>query len=381
MKIDGVEVFRVPPRWVLTRLATDTGLVGWGEASLEGRDGTVARAVQELSEYLIGSDPLRIGDTWQVLYRGGFYRGGPILSSALAGIDQALWDIAGKYRSAPVHELLGGPVRDRVRAYSWIGGDRPADVAAAAQAAVAAGRTAVKMNGSAELAPIDHPSALAAVVDRVAAVREVLGPERDLAIDFHGRFSPAMARRALPLLEDYQPMFVEEPVLPELADALPQIVASTTIPIAAGERLYSRWDFKRILDAGVAVVQPDLSHAGGISEVRAIATLAEVYGAVLAPHCPLGPVALASCLQIALTVPNFLIQEHGLGIHYNESADVLDYLADPDVLAIRGDTVERPAGAGLGIEINEDRVRYAAEHAQPWRPPIWRLPDGSVCEW
>jgi galactonate dehydratase len=381
MKIDGVEVFRVPPRWVLVRVATDAGLVGWGEASLEGRDGTVARAVQELSEYLHGSDPLRIGDTWQVLYRSGFYRGGPVLSSALAGLDQALWDIAGKYRHAPVHELLGGPVRERVRAYSWIGGDRPADVAIAAQAAVAAGRTAVKMNGSAELAPIDHPSALAGVVDRVAAVREVLGPERDLAIDFHGRFSPAMARRALPLLEEYQPMFVEEPVLPELAGALPQIVAGTTIPIATGERLYSRWDFKRVLDAGVAVVQPDLSHAGGISEVRAIATLAEVYGAVLAPHCPLGPVALASCLQVALTVPNFLIQEHGLGMHYNENADVLDYLSDPGVLAIKGDAVERPTADGLGIEINEDRVRHAAEHAQPWRPPVWRLPDGSVCEW
>jgi galactonate dehydratase len=385
VKITSIQTYPVPPRWLFVRVDTDEGLTGWGEPVVEGRARTVAAAVAELSEYLIGQDPGRIEDHWQVLTKGGFYRGGPVLSSAVAGLDQALWDIAGKRFGVPVYQLLGGPVRDRVRVYSWIGGDDPADVATAAQAQVAAGFTAVKMNAGGAFAAIDTPSAVAEVVDRVAAVREAIGTERDLAIDFHGRISPATARRLLPRLEPYAPMFVEEPVVPELGPArLAELVACSPVPIATGERLYSRWDFRPVLEAGIAVAQPDLSHAGGISEVRRIAALAETFGTSLAPHCPLGPLALAASLQVDLATPNVLIQEQSLGIHYNVHNDLLDYLLDRSVFTFRDGYVERPLGPGLGVEIDEKAVAEAARLAASgpdWHNPVWRLPDGSFTEW
>ena len=381
MRITTLRTFLVPPRWCFLRIDTDDGISGWGEPVVEGRAATVARAVEELGDYLIGRDPAPIEDHWQVLTKGGFYRGGPILSSAVAGIDTALWDIAGKVAGRPIHRLLGGPVRDRVRAYGWIGGDRPSEVAASAKEAIARGFDAVKMNGSAELGPIATPGATGDIVARLEAVREAIGPGRDVAVDFHGRVSPAMARRLLPLLEPSMPLFVEEPVLPELVDALPSIVAATAIPIAAGERAYSRWDAKPLLDAGVAVLQPDPQHAGGISEVRRIAALAELYGANLAPHCPLGPIALAACLQLDLAIPNVLIQETGLGIHYDDGFSLTDYLIDPSVLRIDAGHLQAPAGPGLGIEIDAGAVAEAAGRGHRWRNPVWRHPDGSFAEW
>jgi galactonate dehydratase len=382
MKITRLDTFLVPPRWLFLRVETDEGVVGWGEPVVEGRAATVRTAVEELSEGLVGQDPLRIEDHWQALYRGGFYRGGPILMSAIAGIDQALWDIAGKVHGVPVHELLGGPVRDRVRMYSWIGGDDPSAVAEEAAAHVEAGHRAIKMNGSGRFAHIETPAQVRAVVDRAERVREAIGPDRDLAIDFHGRVSVPMARRLTRALEDVAPMFVEEPVLPEHGHALPDLVRGTTVPIACGERLYSRWEFRPVLEAGVAVVQPDLSHAGGISEVRRIASLAEVYGAAVAPHCPLGPISLAASLQIAFSTPNFLIQEQSAGIHYNAgSADLTDYLVDPSALRMDDGHVLRPTGPGLGVAIDEAAVRRAAEVGHRWRSPVWRDADGAVAEW
>ncbi|MCW3003624.1 MAG: galactonate dehydratase [Conexibacter sp.] len=381
MKITTVETFLVAPRWLFLRIGTDEGITGWGEPLVEGRAETVAAAISELSELLVGTDPLRIEDHWQVLTKSGFYRGGAILSSAVAGIDQALWDIAGKVRGAPVHELLGGPVRDRARIYTWMGGDDPGEAAEEAVARVAEGFTAIKMNASASLLAIDTPAQTHAIVERVAAVREVLGPDRDLAIDFHGRLSAPMARRVLPLLEPFLPMFVEEPVLPEFAHLLPSIASATSVPLATGERLYSRWDFREVLEAGIAVIQPDLSHAGGISEVRRIAAMAEVYDVTLAPHCPLGPIALAASLQMAFASPNFLIQEQSLGIHYNRGFELLDYLVDPGVFTFRDGFVDRLTGPGLGIEVDEAAVRRAAELGHAWRAPIWRHPDGALAEW
>jgi len=381
MKIARMETFLVAPRWLFLRVETDDGIVGWGEPIVEGKADTVRVAVAELSEYLIGADPLRIEDHWQTLSRGGFYRGGPVLSSALAGIDQALWDIAGKFRNAPVHELLGGPVRDRVRIYGWIGGDSPSEVGADAARLVDAGLSAVKMNGAGVLNPIDTQQEVSLAVDRIAAVREAIGPQRDVAIDFHGRFSVPMARRVIPLLAPYSPLFVEEPVLPEYGHALARIVADTTVPIATGERLYSRTDFLPVLQAGIAVAQPDLSHAGGISETRRIAALAETFGALVAPHCPLGPIALAASLQIDLATPNFLIQEQGMRMHYNVGADLLDYLADTSVFKIVDGYISRLTGPGLGIEIDEAAVRKAAEQGHSWRTPTWRHADGSFADW
>jgi galactonate dehydratase len=381
VKITRLTLYPVPPRWLFLRVDTDEGLTGWGEPVVEGRAHTVAAAVEEFADYLIGQDPLRIEEHWNVLAKGGFYRGGPILSSALAGVDQALWDIAGKALGVPVSQLLGGAVRDRVRVYSWIGGDDPADVAAAARDKVAAGFTAVKMNGSGALRPIDTPAAAQAVADRVAAVRDVLGPDRDVAVDFHGRMSLAMARRTLPLLEAAAPLFVEEPVVPEVSELIGQVAASTPIPIALGERLYSRWDFRRVLGSGVAVIQPDLSHAGGISEVRKIATMAEAFDVALAPHCPLGPIALAASLQVGLVSPNLLIQEQSLGIHYNAGSDLLDYLLDPSVFAYTDGHVPALTGPGLGIEIDAREVERAAEIGHRWRNPVWRRDDGAFTEW
>ncbi|MDM4761994.1 galactonate dehydratase [Galbitalea sp. SE-J8] len=382
MRIARVETFLVPPRWLFLRIETDDGLVGWGEPVVEGRAATVAAAVRELEPQLVGADPRRIEDLWQQLTRSGFYRGGPVFSSAIAGIDQALWDLAGKRLGVPVHELLGGAVRDRVRVYGWVAGDDPANVRDGVAARLAQGLTAVKMNASGPLTAIDSPAAVRGVVERAAAAREALGDDADFALDFHGRFSPAMARRTLPLLEPLLPLFVEEPVVPELAaSALPAVTAATSIPIAAGERAYSRWDFAALFAAGIAVAQPDVSHAGGISETRRIAAQAETVGASLAPHCPLGPIALAACVQVDLASTNFLIQEQSRGIHYNSQWDVLDYLADTSVFDLVDGGIPRLEGPGLGIEVDEQAVRAAAERGHDWHAPIWRHVDGSLAEW
>ncbi|MBE1588240.1 galactonate dehydratase [Nonomuraea angiospora] len=381
MKIVSMDTFLVPPRWLFLRIRTDEGITGWGEPVVEGRAETVQAAVAELADYLIGEDPLRIEDHWQVLTKGGFYRGGPVLSSAVAGIDQALWDIAGKAAGLPVHQLLGGPVREKVRMYAWIGGDRPAEVADLAAAQVEAGFTAVKMNGSAELTAIDTPARTMEVIQRVAAVREAIGEHHDLVVDLHGRASTAMARRLLPLLEPYLPLFVEEAVLPEHSRNLAALAASTSIPLATGERLFSRWDFRDVIGHGIAVAQPDVSHAGGISEVRRIAALAETYDVTMAPHCPLGPISLAASLQLAFAIPNFLIQEQSVGIHYNEGNDVLDYLVDPAPLTFPGGHATRATRPGLGIEINEAAVERMARQGHRWRSPLWRHADGSFAEW
>jgi galactonate dehydratase len=381
VKITDISTFLVPPRWLFLRIQTDEGITGWGEPVVEGRAETVRTAVAELSDLLIGEDPLRIEDHWQVLTRSGFYRGGPVLSSAVAGIDQALWDIAGKTYGAPVYRLLGGPVRDKARVYTWIGGDEPEQVADQAREQVEAGFTAVKMNAAGRMEPIETLKVTQAVVGRVAAVRDAIGPDRDLVVDFHGRASTAMSRRLLPLLEPLSPLFVEEPSLPEYSRDLARLVGHTTVPIATGERLYSRWDFRDVLATGVAVVQPDVSHAGGISEVRRIAALAEAYDVSLAPHCPLGPIALAASLQLAFATPNFLIEEQSIGIHYNQGSNLLDYLMDPSVFRFADGYAAPSAGPGLGIEIDESAVQRAAETGHRWRNPVWRGPDGAFREW
>lgn len=381
MRITRVETFMVPPRWLFCRVETDEGLVGWGEPVVEGRAEVVRAAVAVLAEHLVGQDPLRIQDHWQVLTKGGFYRGGPVLSSAVAGLDQALWDIAGKAYGAPVHALLGGPVRDRVRVYAWVGGDEPAQIGEQVAAQVEAGFTAVKMNASGRTDPLPSAAGTDEVVRRVAAAREALGPERDVAVDFHGRFTPAGARRVLHEIAPLHPLFAEEPVLPDQSHLLAPLAAATPVPIATGERLYGRADFLPALQAGVAVAQPDLSHAGGITEVTRIAALAETFGAQLAPHCPLGPIALAASLQVAFCTPNFLIQEQSRGIHYNKDADLLSYLLDTEPFRFVDGHAVRTALPGLGVSIDERAVREADRAGHAWRNPVWRRADGSFAEW
>ncbi|WP_271409145.1 galactonate dehydratase [Pseudomonas sp. Q1-7] len=382
MKITRLTTFQVPPRWLFLRIDTDVGISGWGEPVVEGRAHTVAAAVDELSDYLIGKDPRHIEDLWNVMYRGSFYRGGPVLMSAIAGVDQALWDIKGKHHGVPVHELLGGPVRERIRAYSWIGGDRPADTAQAARAAVERGFTAVKMNGTEELHFVDSHAKVERVLENVQAVRDAVGPHIGLSVDFHGRVHKPMAKVLMHELAPYKLMFIEEPVLSEHLDAIPELAAITPAPIALGERLYTRYDFKRVLAiGGVDIIQPDPSHAGGITETRKIAAMAEAYDVALALHCPLGPIALAANLQLDAVCHNAFIQEQSLGIHYNAANDLLDYLVDRSVFTYEHGYLKVPGGPGLGIEVDEAYIAERAAVGHRWRNPVWRHADGSVAEW
>ena len=382
MKITRLTTYLVPPRWCFLKIETDEGISGWGEPVLEGRAHAVAAMVDELADYLVGKDPRHIEDHWTVMYRGGFYRGGGIHMSALAGIDQALWDIKGKALGASVSELLGGQVRDRIRVYSWIGGDRPSETAAAAKAAVARGFTAVKMNGTEEMQFVDSFDKVERCLANVAAVREAVGPNVGIGVDFHGRVHKPMAKVLFKELEPYRLMFIEEPVLSEHHEALKELAHLSSTPIALGERLYSRWDFKRILSEGyVDIIQPDPSHAGGITETRKIAAMAEAYDVALALHCPLGPIALAANLQIDAGCYNAFIQEQSLGIHYNQANDLLDYVSNPEVFAYQDGMVTIPTGPGLGIEVNEAYVKERAAEGHRWRNPVWRHGDGSFAEW
>jgi galactonate dehydratase len=382
MKITKLTTFVVPPRWCFVKIETDEGITGWGEPVVEGRAHTVATAVDELSDYIVGKDPGLIEDHWTIMYRAGFYRGGAIHMSAIAGIDQALWDIKGRALGQPVHALLGGQLRDKIRVYSWIGGDRPGDTARMARECATRGFTAVKMNGTEELQFIDTHDKIDAVLARVQAIRDEMGPHFGIGVDFHGRVHRPMAKVLAKELEPFKLMFIEEPVLSEHAEALKEIANHCSTPIALGERLFSRWDFKRILQEGyVDIIQPDPSHAGGITETRKIAAMAEAYDVALALHCPLGPIALAANLQIDAVCYNAFIQEQSLGIHYNTTNDLLDYLQDPSVFQYKDGHVAIPQGPGLGIEVNEAFVRKMAETGHRWRNPVWRHNDGSFAEW
>lgn len=382
MKIKGMELFKVPPRWLFLKITTESGLVGWGEPVVEGKADSVAAAVKEMEDYLIGRNAGDIEDIWQVLYRGAFYRGGPVLSSAISGIEQALWDIKGKALNVPVYELLGGAVRNKIRVYSWIGGDRPSNVAEAAQEKFDQGFTAIKMNATGEMGWIDSFSKVTEAVERVQAIRDKLGYKMDIAVDFHGRIHKGMAKVLMKELEPFKLMFVEEPVLTENEEAFVELQRHTTTPIATGERNYTRWGFKTILTrGGVDIIQPDPSHAGGILETRKIAAMAEAYDIAVALHCPLGPIALATCLQIDFCTPNAFIQEQSLGIHYNQGSDLLDYLEDSTVFKYDNGYVLKPTEPGLGITINEEQVRRMAEVGHQWKNPVWRDEDGVVAEW
>jgi galactonate dehydratase len=379
LRIGRIETFLVPPRWLFVRVETADGACGWGEASLEGHAEAVVGAFEPIRDRFLGHDARRIEDIWQIAYRGGFYRGGPVLMSALSGLDQALWDLKGKAAGLPAWELMGGRVRDRIRAYAWIGGDRPNEIADAAGARKEQGFSAVKMNATAELDWIGTPRLFDEVIDRVRAAQS-LG--MDVGLDFHGRVHRPMAKQLAKVLEPLGLLFIEEPLLSENPEGLADIAGLVSTPIALGERLYSRWDFKPFFERGaVDIIQPDLSHAGGLSECRRIAAMAEAYDVAVAPHCPLGPLALAACLQLAATAPNVAIQEMSLGIHYNVGHDLLNFLRDPAVLTPVDGYLAIPAGPGLGVEIDEAAVRDVAREGHRWRNPVWRQHDGSFAEW
>ena len=382
MKIKSYELFKVPPRWLFLKITTESGIEGWGEPVVEGRADTVAACVRELMAAIIGRNAGDIEDIFQQLYRTGFYRGGPVLTSAISGIEQALWDIKGKYHNMPVYDMLGGAVRDRIEVYRWIGGDHPRDTATAAREAVAQGYHAVKMNATDELRWIDTYDKLDATVERVAAIREAVGDKLRIAVDFHGRVHKTMARVLMRKLEPYDLMFVEEPVLCENEDEFLELSRSCHIPIATGERNFTRWGFKSMLmRGGVDIIQPDVSHAGGILETRKIAAMAEAFDVSVALHCPLGPIALAACMQVDFCTPNAVIQEQSAGIHYNEGYDLLNYLKNQEVFQYQNGYALRMKGPGLGIEIDEAYVRKMALEGHDWHNPVWRDSDGVIAEW
>ena len=371
MKITKLETFFVKPRWLFLKMHTDEGISGWGEPIVEGWARTVATAVQDMGRYLIGQDPRRIEHHWQAVYRGGFYRGGPVLVSALSGIEQAMWDITGKSLGVPVHQLLGGAVREKVRVYAHVGGKDAAAYAQTARERVAAGFTAIKgsLFGAARF--VENGAFVDEMVARMAAMREAVGEGVDIGIDFHGRVGPALAVQLIKELEPLRPMFVEEPCLPENVDALARIAHGTTVPIATGERLFTRWGFREVLEKGAAsVLQPDVSHAGGIFEVRKIAAMAEAYFAAIAPHCPLGPISLAAGLQVDACTPNFLCQEQ---VSLGEG-----YLKQPFV--VKDGHVPVPQGPGLGIEVDEKALAGKLYDGSWETPRLWHE-DGSVADW
>lgn len=382
MRITEVNTYYVRPRWGFVEIITDDGFTGWGEAVLEGHCRAVLNCVEEMKDYLIGANPANIEDIWNTIYRAGFYRGGGVLMSAISGIDQALWDIKGKFYNAPVYDLMGGACRDKMKVYSWIGGDRPSDVGAAALEKKNEGFTAIKMNATEELQMIDTYDKVDSVLERVAAIREACGKYFGIAIDFHGRVHKPMAKVLAKKLEEFDPMFIEEPVLCENMEVFPEIAAACNIPIATGERLFSRYDFKRLLQiGGVDIIQPDLSHAGGLTEVKKIGSMAEAYDVALAPHCPLGPIALASCLNVDATCYNAVIQEQSMGIHYNVGKTVLDYVKNKSDFDFIDGYVNLPKLPGLGVDVNKELVLEENQTPHNWKNPVWRHKDGSVAEW
>jgi len=383
MEIKEFLTYKVEPRWLFLKIITNSGIYGWGEPNLEGKTDAVLGALDELEEYFIGKDPRKIEHHWQSVYRGGFYHRGAVLNSALAGVDQALWDIKGKSLDAPVYELLGGPTREGVRVYGpVVGNDSPERLDAsgsllAEQACdrVEEGYNAVKIIPFAETLPVDTPSTVSAVVDRVRQVREAVGSDVDIAIDAHGKLSTTMARKMMDAIEPYDPLFVEEPVRPEYDHRLEELRQGTSVPIATGERRFSKWDFREVIDSGIDIIQPDVSHAGGISEVRRIATLAETYGVTLAPHCPLGPVTLASSVAIDAAIPNFLIQE--LPGFYG--GDHNRYTTSG--LKVEDGKLHLPDRPGLGVDLDEDKLADSTNKGHNQYIPIRYYGDGSVADW
>lgn len=367
LKITRLETFLVKPRWLFLKVHTNAGIVGLGEPLTEGRATTCAEAVNEIAPYLVGKDPRAVAHHWQAIYRHAFYRGGPILTSALSGIDMALWDIKGKALGVPVYELLGGPTRNRVRVYAH------ARTPEQMREKQAQGFTAFK-TGPAKRRPsryVETPAEVRYAAEKFAELRQAMGEDVDIGIDFHGAISPATAKLLIKALEPYSPMFIEEPCQAQNHDVMAEIARGTHLPIATGERVFTKWGFREVLEKqAAAILQPDLCHAGGITECRIIAGMAEAYYAAIAPHNPLGPISLAAGVQLAAAIPNFLCQEQ---VSLGEG-----YLKQP--FTVSDGYLDLPQAPGLGIELDENQMADKIGH--DWRnPETYDADDGSVVDW
>lgn len=381
MLITSVEVYKVKPRWIFLKLNTDEGISGWGECVGGTRTETVVSCIKEVAAYLIGKNPLDIEAHFQLMYRF-FFRGGPIHMTAVSGLETALWDIKGKYHNMPVYDFLGGKAREKIMVYSWIGGDRPCDTGKEALDRKEKGFKAVKLNALAEMHYIDSHKKIDAVLENMQAIRTAVGYDLEVGIDFHGRVHKAMAKVLAKELEPFKPMFIEEPVLPENEEALKHIASHTTIPIATGERLSSRWDFKHLISAGIVdIIQPDVALSGGILETKKIAAMAEAFDIAVAPHAPYGPIALAASIHVDVCTPNVFIQEQSLGIHYNRGFDLLDFMKNKEMFQYHDGYVDIPKGPGLGVEIDEEKVKEVSTQDLNWSNPKWKNHDGTMAEW
>ncbi len=384
MKIKAVQTYIVRAslrNYLLIELETDSGMVGLGEATVEGREKTVEAAVKENARYLVGKDSRNIEEHWQAMYKGAFWRGGPILNSAISGIEMALWDLLGKELGVPVHQLLGGRCRNKIRAYTWPDGNTIEEKIESAKNFVRnMGFTAIKfapytsiegdMNSESNLSR----SALADAAERVRMMREALGDGIDILVDFHGRPTLPETTRLAQEIEKYHPFFIEEPLPPENIDAMRMVRDSTAIPIATGERLFTKFGFRELLEKNACqIIQPDLCHAGGILEGKKIAAMAECYFVQVAPHNPLSPVSTAACLNLDSCIPNFCIQECVVAdLEYKKRL----IKNSPE---IHDGYFYVPSKPGLGVELNHDAISERPYEASDL--PRMRREDGSVSEW
>lgn len=382
MKITNIEIFEVKPRWIFVKLSTNEGIEGWGEMISGTKTKTVVAGAKEIGErILIGRDPFEIERLWQEMHRS-FFRGGPIQGTIVSGFEMALWDIKGKAFNCPVWQLIGGKARDKIKVYSWIGGDRPSDVVEQAKDRIDRGFDSVKMNATNELNYIDSYKKIEEVVDRVKSLRDAFGYDLNIGIDFHGRVHKPMAKVLAHALDEYKLMFYEEPVLPENEECFKEVRDHCNTPIATGERLYTRWGAKRIIEEGVIdIIQPDIAMIGGILETRKIAAMAECHDIAVAPHAPYGPIALAATLQLDTCTPNVFIQEQSLGIHYNKGFDLLDFVDNKEIFQYKDGYVDIPDKPGLGIIIDEEKVRKVSAEGLVWTNPSWKNEDGTIAEW
>ncbi len=340
--------------WVFVQVHTDAGISGVGEATLEYRELTVAQACQELERLLVGRDPHDTEACWHDAYRDTYFRGGEVLMSALSAVDMALWDIKGKDLGVPCWKLLGGRCRDRVPMYAngWFAPAKtPAEFAAKAGEAVARGFTALKWDpfGSAYLDL--SPAAMDAAIACISAVKDATRGTAEILIEGHGRFNVPTAVRIAQELAPFKPLWFEEPLPPENLPGLAEVRRRSPVPIAAGERLYNRWQFRDLLALGaVDYLQPDVSHAGGLSEVRKIAAMAECHHLPICPHNPSGPVANAATLQLAACLPNFLLLET-MSVDVPWRADVTD-----EQVRVEAGSMLIGNRPGLGIELRFDEI-------------------------
>lgn len=382
MKITDIKVYKVKPRWIFVKIITDEGISGWGELISGTKTETVVTGAYEIGKrVLIGRNPFEIERLFQQMHRS-FFRGGPINATIVSGFEMALWDIKGKALNVPVYELLGGVARDKIKVYSWIGGDRPSGVLEQAQDRINRGFDSIKMNATEELHYIDTIEKVDSVIERVSILRENFGDKINIGIDFHGRVHKPMAKVLAKELEQFHPMFLEEVVLPENYEYYKTISNLVSTPLATGEREYTRWAFKKIFEQkAIDIIQPDVALCGGILELRKIAAMAEAYDMAVAPHAPYGPIALAATLQVDSCTPNVFIQEQSLGIHYNKGFDLLDFVKNKEIFEFKDGFVDITKKSGLGIEIDEDYLDEIAKEGLVWTNPSWTHYDGTIAEW